>query len=240
MTLLLKNVSYTFTKEKNPVISELNFTVQQGEFVSLIGKSGTGKSTILKLITGLLKPNEGEITIDKQPISLGDVGYMPQKDLLLPWRTIIDNIMIGAEIQKDLKLSKEDARSWLKKVGLEDYEQAFPHQLSGGMRQRVAFLRAMLTGKEVLLLDEPFGALDSITKKEMQAWLLSIWQELDKTIVFITHDLEEACYLSDRIILLKDNKTIEGITVPFPRPRHQEIVHSQTFVELRKELEKKI
>lgn len=240
MTLLLENISYIFPKEKTPVISELSFTVQQGEFVSLIGKSGTGKSTILKLITGLLNPTGGKITIDKQPISLGEVGYMPQKDLLLPWRTIIDNIMIGTEIQKDLKLSKEDARSWIKKVGLKDYEQAYPHQLSGGMRQRVAFLRAMLTGKELLLLDEPFGALDSITKKEMQAWLLSIWQELDKTIVFITHDLEEACYLSDRIILLKEDKTLEEITVPFPRPRHQEIVHSQPLVELRKELEKKI
>ncbi|MEK4148056.1 ABC transporter ATP-binding protein [Robertmurraya sp. FSL W8-0741] len=240
MTLLLKNVTYTFPKKEYPVIDKLYLTVQQGEFVSLIGKSGTGKSTILKLITGLLTADEGEISLYKKPVTLGDVGYMPQKDLLFPWRTILDNIMIGAEIQKEIKLSKEDARSWLKKVGLKDYEQAYPNQLSGGMRQRVAFLRTLLTEKDVLLLDEPFGALDSITKKEMQAWLLSIWQELDKTIIFITHDLEEACYLSDRIILLKDDRTIEETTVPLPRPRYQEMLHSQILLELRKELEKKI
>lgn len=240
MTLLLKNVTYTFPKKESPVIDKLYLTVQQGEFVSLIGKSGTGKSTILKLITGLLTADEGEISLYKKPVTLGDVGYMPQKDLLFPWRTILDNIMIGAEIQKEIKLSKEDARSWLKKVGLKDYEQAYPNQLSGGMRQRVAFLRTLLTEKDVLLLDEPFGALDSITKKEMQAWLLSIWQELDKTIIFITHDLEEACYLSDRIILLKEDRTIEETTVPLPRPRYQEMLHSQILLELRKELEKKI
>ncbi|PAE19076.1 ABC transporter ATP-binding protein [Bacillus sp. 7504-2] len=240
MTLLLKNVTYTFPKKESPVIDKLYLTVQQGEFVSLIGKSGTGKSTILKLITGLLTADEGEISLYKKPVTLGDVGYMPQKDLLFPWRTILDNIMIGAEIQKEIKLSKEDARSWLKKVGLKDYEQAYPNQLSGGMRQRVAFLRTLLTEKDVLLLDEPFGKLDSITKKEMQAWLLSIWQELDKTIIFITHDLEEACYLSDRIILLKDDRTIEETTVPLPRPRYQEMLHSQILLELRKELEKKI
>ncbi|MEQ2525178.1 ABC transporter ATP-binding protein [Bacillaceae bacterium CLA-AA-H227] len=239
MTLLLKNVTYTFPKEKKPIISDLNLKVEKGEFVSLIGKSGTGKSTILKLITGLLKQAHGEITINEQPISLGDVGYMPQKDLLLPWRTVMDNIMIGAEIQKDLQLTKEDARNWLKRVGLIDYEHALPNQLSGGMRQRVAFLRAMLTGKEVLLLDEPFGALDSITKKEMQAWLLSIWQELDKTIVFITHDLEEASYLSDRIILLKQD-SVEEIEVPLPRPRHADMLHSIELVGLRRELEKRI
>lgn len=240
MTLILKNVTYTFPKKEIPVIAKLNLTVQQGEFVSLIGKSGTGKSTILKLITGLLQADEGEISINKKPVTLGDVGFMPQKDLLFPWRTILDNIMIGAEIKKEIKISKEDARSWLKKVGLSDYEQAYPNQLSGGMRQRVAFLRTLLTEKEVLLLDEPFGALDSITKKEMQAWLLSIWQELDKTIVFITHDLEEACYLSDRIILLKEDRKIEETIVPLPRPRYQEMLHSQILVELRKELEKKI
>ncbi|TKC19167.1 ABC transporter ATP-binding protein [Robertmurraya kyonggiensis] len=239
MTLLLKNVTYTFPKEKKPIISDLNLKIEKGEFVSLIGKSGTGKSTILKLITGLLKQALGEITINGQPISLGDVGYMPQKDLLLPWRTVMDNIMIGAEIQKDLQLTKEDARNWLKRVGLIDYEQALPNQISGGMRQRVAFLRAMLTGKEVLLLDEPFGALDSITKKEMQAWLLSIWQELDKTIVFITHDLEEASYLSDRIILLKQY-SVEEIEVPLHRPRHADMLHSSELVGLRRELEKKI
>ena len=135
MTLTLKNVSYSFTndaKQKNKVISHLNVEVQKGEFVSLIGKSGTGKSTILKLITGLLTQDEGEILINGKAISLGDVGYMPQRDLLLPWRTIIENIMIAAEIQKDLRISKEEARIWLDRVGLLHYENALPSNYQVG------------------------------------------------------------------------------------------------------------
>lgn len=243
MALILKNASYSFTdenKNKTKVISHLDMEVQQGEFVSIIGKSGTGKSTILRLITGLLHQDEGEIKINQKDISLGDVGYMPQKDLLLPWRTILENIMLASEIQKDLHISKEEARIWLQRVGLVGYENALPKQLSGGMRQRVAFLRALLTGKDVLLLDEPFGALDALTKKEMQSWLLSIWQNLNKTIIFITHDLEEAIYLSDRILLLHQNQDLEEIPIELPRPRQPEMIHSQKIVTLRQELEKKI
>ena len=243
MTLTLRNVSYSYTdetKQKNKVISELNIDVAKGEFVSLIGKSGTGKSTILKLITGLLTQDEGEILINGKAISLGDVGYMPQRDLLLPWRTVISNIMLAAEIQKDLQITKDEARRWLDRVGLLAYENALPNQLSGGMRQRTAFLRALLTGKDVLLLDEPFGALDALTKKEMQTWLLSIWQELDKTVLFITHDLEEACILSDRIILLHAHKPLEEITVDLLRPRQEEMLYSTELLSMRRELERKI
>ncbi|TCJ03430.1 ABC transporter ATP-binding protein [Cytobacillus praedii] len=243
MALVLKNVSYTFTNkgnQSNKVISELSMQVNRGEFVSLIGKSGTGKSTILKLVTGLLTQDEGEISIDGKPISLGDVGYMPQRDLLLPWRSILDNIIISAEFRKDLQITREEARHWLNRVGLIEYENALPKQLSGGMRQRAAFLRALLTGKDLLLLDEPFGALDALTKREMQAWLLSIWQELNKTVLFITHDLEEACFLSDRIILLHPNKKVEKINVDLPRPRFPELLHSTELAGLRHELEKKI
>ncbi|MBP2239811.1 putative hydroxymethylpyrimidine transport system ATP-binding protein [Cytobacillus eiseniae] len=243
MTLVLKNVSYSFSNkgnENNKVISHLTMQVNQGEFVSLIGKSGTGKSTILKLITGLLKQDEGEILVNGKCVSLGDVGYMPQRDLLLPWRSIIDNIMIASEFQKELKITREEARKWLTRVGLKEYENAFPNQLSGGMRQRAAFLRALLTDKDLLLLDEPFGALDALTKKEMQAWLLSLWQELNKTIVFITHDLEEACFLSDRILLLQPNKIIEEIKVDLPRPRMPKLFHSIELVKMRCELENRI
>lgn len=243
MTLVLKNVSYTFTdeaKHKNQVIANLNMEVRQGELVSLIGKSGTGKSTIFKCITGLLEPDEGEISIHNKAVSLGDVGYMPQRDLLLPWRTILDNILLASEIRKDLQVTREEARMWLARVGLSKYENALPKQLSGGMRQRAAFLRTLLTGKDVLLLDEPFGALDAFTKKEMQAWLLSIWQDLNKTIVFITHDLEEAVYMSDRIFLLHPHQAVEEIVVPLARPRHLEMLYTQEVVDLRRELEKKI
>lgn len=242
MTLELQNVSYSYQngKRENNIITNLSFKVSGGEFVSLIGRSGTGKSTILKLITGLLNQDEGEILINNKSITLGDVGYMPQRDLLLPWRTIIENIMISAEIQKNHQLTKEEARTWLERVGLLEYENALPKQLSGGMRQRVSFLRALLTGREVLLLDEPFGALDSLTKKEMQAWLLSLWQDLNKTILFITHDLEEASFLSDRILLLYPNKKIEDIPVHLKRPRELIMLHDQELITLRQSLEKKI
>ncbi len=243
MTLVLKNVSYSFkneTKQKQKVISDLNIEVKKGEFVSVIGKSGTGKSTILKLITGLLQPDEGQILINEKPITLGDVGYMPQRDLLLPWRTIRENIMIASEIQKNVQITKEKARKWLDRVGLLDYENALPNQLSGGMKQRAAFLRALLTGKDLLLLDEPFGALDALTKKEMQSWLLSIWQELNKTVLFITHDLEEACFLSDRILVLHPNKSVEEIYVNLKRPRELNMLHEKELITLRQSLEKKI
>lgn len=240
MTVVLKNVSYAFEQGGANVISNLNLEVRQGEFVSIIGKSGTGKSTIFKLLTGLLKPDEGEILLNDKEIKLGDVGYMPQKDLLLPWRTILDNVIIASEIQKDLQLSKEEAMVWLQRVGLIDYVHALPKELSGGMRQRAAFLRALLTGKDVLLLDEPFGALDALTKKDMQSWLLSLWQDLDKTVVFITHDLEEAVYLSDRILLLHRDHSIEEIAVNLPRPRQADMLHSFQVMALRRELEKKI
>lgn len=240
MILRLSNISYTFPTQDEALISSLNLEVKRGQFVSLIGKSGTGKSTIFKLIVGLIQQSEGDIMLNERAVSLGDVGYMPQRDLLLPWRTILDNIMLGGELQKDLKLKKEDARIWLERVGLATYEKAYPHQLSGGMRQRVSFLRALLMDKEVLLLDEPFGALDTLTKRELQIWLLSVWQELDKTILFITHDLEEACLLSDRTILLHPNGQLEDVDVTLPRPRCHDQRYTKDFITLRQELERKV
>ena len=142
---------------------------------------------------------------------LGKTGYMPQKDLLLPWRTIIDNVILPLEISKQNKQSKlSEIRKWLSRFGLADYEKAYPHELSGGMKQRVAFLRTILTGKDLLLLDEPFGALDALTKRIMHSWLLELWGELQKTVLFITHDLEEAILLSDRIYLLPGDSRQEG------------------------------
>lgn len=240
MTIILNNVTYTFPKHSTPTISNLHLEVQTGEFVSIVGKSGTGKSTIFKLLTGLLQQDAGDIFIHHRAVRPGDVGYMPQKDLLLPWRTILANVMIASEIQKDLQLTEQQALEWLERVGLKDYAQAYPKELSGGMRQRAAFLRALLAGKDVLLLDEPFGALDALTKKEMQSWLLSIWQDFKKTVLFITHDLEEAIYVSDRIVILHRDRSTEEIVVDLPRPRYPDMLHSIQVMELRRELERKI
>ena len=202
-------------------------------------KGGSGKSTLFKLITGLLEPDEGEIWIDGViPESrLGKVGYMPQKDLLLPWRTVLENILLPLEVSKvNRKEQLQEIRQWLSRFGLAENEKAYPHELSGGMKQRVAFLRTIMTGENLLLLDEPFGALDSLTKRKMQSWLLGLWGELQKTILFITHDLEEAILLSDRIYLIK-GAGVQEFIVDLPRPRSSELIYQEELILLRKELE---
>lgn len=216
--------------------------MKQGEFVSIIGASGSGKSTLFKLITGLLQPENGQIWIEGQQAEsrLGKVGYMPQKDLLLPWRTVLDNILLPLELKKVKKQTKiNEIREWLSRFGLADVETSFPHELSGGMRQRVAFLRTIMTGRDLLLLDEPFGALDSLTKHNMHSWLLELWGDLQKTVLFITHDLEEAILLSDRIYLLpkEGSGKIKEIKVELTRPRRPELIYQSEFISMRKELE---
>ena len=236
--LSIQNLTYSFTGEKS-IFQKLTLDVQPGEFVSVIGASGSGKSTLFKLITGLLEPTAGEIQIAQQnPKSrLGTVGYMPQKDLLLPWKTVLENVLLPLEVTKENKQRKiPDVREWLARFGLAEYENAYPEELSGGMKQRVAFLRTLMTGKDLLLLDEPFGALDSLTKRNMHSWLLGLWGELQKTVLFITHDLEEAILLSDRIYLLK-KEGIHEIKVSLPRPRNSELVYQSEFMTMRKELE---
>jgi len=171
---------------------------------------------------------------------LGKVGYMPQKDLLLPWKTVMDNVLLPLEVSKErTQQNVSEAREWLSRFGLADVEKAYPHELSGGMRQRAAFLRTIMTGKELLLLDEPFGALDSLTKRNMHSWLLNLWGELQKTVLFITHDLEEAILLSDRIYLLKGTGVME-LKVNIPRPRTSDQIYEAEFFEMRKELERLI
>ncbi|MDP4157222.1 MAG: ATP-binding cassette domain-containing protein, partial [Bacillota bacterium] len=167
--LAIEDLSYRFSgaEESNSIFEHISLQVEKGEFVSLIGASGSGKSTLFRLITGLLEPGQGEIRIagDLAPNRLGKVGYMPQKDLLLPWRNVTDNILLPLELSKENKTAKmAEVKEWLSRFGLASYEKAFPHELSGGMKQRVAFLRTIMTGKDLLLLDEPFGALDALTK----------------------------------------------------------------------------
>ncbi|WP_462409815.1 ABC transporter ATP-binding protein [Neobacillus sp. Marseille-QA0830] len=236
--LSIKELTYAFAGGQ-PIFEKLSLDVHPGEFVSLIGPSGSGKSTLFRLISGLLEPDQGEIVIDGEVSKhrLGTVGYMPQKDLLLPWRTVFDNVQLPLEVEGSNRQKKvREIRKWLARFGLAGYEQAYPDQLSGGMKQRAAFLRTMMTGKNLLLLDEPFGALDSLTKRNIHSWLLGLWGELQKTIVFITHDLEEAILLSDRIFLLKGTGVRE-FPVNLPRPRGPELIYQQELISMRKELE---
>ncbi|WP_134701895.1 ABC transporter ATP-binding protein [Ammoniphilus sp. YIM 78166] len=207
-----------------PVLQGLNLAIHDGEFVSVIGPSGSGKTTLFRLITGLEQPNVGSIHLNgkKQDQRLGQVGYMPQQDLLMPWRTVLDNAALPLELKG---VSKENAHRQVSELlvefGLAGVGGRYPSDLSGGMRQRVSFLRSILSGSSILLLDEPFSALDAITRLTMQEWLLEQWKKWKKTILFITHDVDEAMFLSDRILVFSDRpvQAMQEWTVPLSRPR---------------------
>ncbi len=239
----LRNINKTFsgTDRIVPALEDVSFKVMPGEFVTIIGPSGSGKSTLFNLCVGLLKPDTGEILIDGETTKkhAGIVGYMPQRDLLLPWRKVLDNVLIPLEIQGlTQKESRQRALTILAHFGLEGFENEYPSALSGGMRQRAALLRTWLMGRSTLLLDEPFGALDALTRKELQNWLLKVWQEFERTIMFITHDVEEAVYLADRVIVLsaRPGRVKTELKIDLPRPRHQSMIAEPEFGKFEKEL----
>ncbi|MBB3114619.1 ABC-type nitrate/sulfonate/bicarbonate transport system ATPase subunit [Paenibacillus phyllosphaerae] len=179
------------------VLRDISLHLRKGEFVSLLGPSGSGKSTILNIMTGLEEADTGTVSIG------GQIGYMQQKDLLLPWKTVIDNIALPLDLKgRNKKESRALAESLIDRVGLRGYEHRYPGEMSGGMKQRASFLRTLIASGEIMLLDEPFGALDSMTKSSMQQWLLEVQEAFGLTILFITHDIEEAILLSDRVYVL--------------------------------------
>jgi ABC-type nitrate/sulfonate/bicarbonate transport system ATPase subunit len=238
-----RHVSKTFLgiERAIPALDDVSFKVMPGEFVTIIGASGSGKSTLFNLCVGLLDPDDGEILIGgKKPENrAGLVGYMPQRDLLLPWRSVLDNVLIPLEIQGiPRRESRQKAMEMLPHFGLETFESEYPSALSGGMRQRAALLRTWLTGRSTMLLDEPFGALDALTRKELQNWLLSVWQEFARTVMFITHDVEEAVYLADRVIVLsaRPGKIKRELTIDLPRPRRHRMIVEPEFGKLSREL----
>ncbi|MGC5775768.1 ABC transporter ATP-binding protein [Paenibacillus pabuli] len=247
--ITIHNMSYAFPKKKDsPVLSNVSMRVGKGEFVSLIGSSGSGKSTLFKLLAGLLEPTHGTIEIPwvQEGKRLGQVAYMPQKDLLLPWRTVMENCMLPSELapgRQDKARIRADILAGLDRFGLSGSAHAYPDELSGGMRQRVALLRTLLTGGQLMLLDEPFGALDALTKREMHRWLLELWEGLGKTVLFITHDIEEALLLSDRIVLLtlgRQDQQLQELAVPLPRPRHSDMIYEPALVQMRRRLEEQL
>lgn len=203
-TMKLEISGLTFSYENKKIFDNLEFSVREGEFVSLLGPSGCGKSTLLKLLTGVIFPEEGHITADGQEIKgiTEHFAYMPQNDLLFPWKTILENVCLYGRIHGELEQMKKEAMAQMGAFGLEGYENEYPSALSGGMRQRAAFLRTLLCHADILLLDEPFGALDVITRGEMQDWLLGVRARLNRTVLLVTHDTDEAIYLSDRILIL--------------------------------------
>ena len=202
MKLKLQNISMSFSDKK--ILSQITMNIEEGEFVTILGPSGCGKSTILNILSGILHQDEGTVFVDDKEIKdPGDhFAYMPQEDLLLPWKTILDNVCLYGILHKEKKQARAKALQLLPVFGLEGYENAYPDELSGGMRQRAAFLRTSLSKADILLLDEPFAALDVITRNDMQDWLAAMRNSLRKTAVLVTHDIDEAIYLSDRILIL--------------------------------------
>ncbi len=221
-----------------PVLEDVSIVVGGGEFVSIIGPSGCGKSTLLGIVAGLEEPDRGIVLLDDAPATdrLGGVGYMHQRDLLLPWRSVLDNTILGLEVRgAPRREARERARAMLSTFGLEGFGDAYPAALSGGMRQRAAFLRTALADQPVVLLDEPFGALDSLTRASLQVWLLRMWEMLGKTILLITHDVEEAVLLSDRVYALtsRPGRVQKALPVTLPRPREYEMTATPEFAELK-------
>lgn len=223
----------------------INFQAHQREFVCVIGPSGCGKSTLIRILAGLETPSSGEMLLDGKSVHGPgpERGMVFQGYTLFPWRTVKKNVMFGLEMAGRSKaVAEEEARMWIDLVGLAKFENAYPHQLSGGMKQRVAIARALANQPRILLMDEPFGALDAQTRARMQAYLMEIWQNIDITILFITHDLEEAIYLADRILVLKAHpgEVQEIIEVPVPQPRTPDQFLSPEFLATKKRLEELI
>ncbi len=268
--LEVRGLTYRFDPD-SLLFDNLSFSIQKGEFVSLLAPSGVGKTTLFRLIAGLLEPDAGEIRVSGRepalpgtgagagtgvrpggrtgssltapprgkPKRLGLAGYMPQRDGLMPWRTVLDNAALGLEVAG---LPKGEARRRVRELlpsfGLEQSADRLPAELSGGMRQRVSFLRTLLAGQELLLLDEPFSALDAMTRLDMQEWLLQVWEEHRKTILFITHDVDEALFLSDRVLVACTSPIgrMEEFRVPLDRPRKSEAMLDASLLPAKREI----
>jgi len=241
--LSFKNVSFRYSKEEDYIIENLSFVCNQGDFISIVGVSGCGKSTIFRLINGIEKQYSGTILINQEDIKTltNYCSFMPQKDLLLPNRTVYKNLSLPLEIKKE-KNKEEKIKKVLKEIGLLEYRNKYPKELSGGMKQRVSFGRTLLAQSDFLLLDEPFSSLDYLTKINMQKWLLSQWEKNPKTVLFITHDIEEALFLSNKIFVIEDKpiSTIELLENNIPYPRSRDILKNREVMKLKEKLIKKL
>lgn len=241
--LVVSHLSKQYPKTKNHVLADISFSVEKGDFISFIGQSGCGKSTLFTILAGIENQTNGSISFAGEELSdrRGQFGYMPQKPLLLPWRTVLQNICLGMEISGEKKeIATEKAKKLLKKFTLESFSQHFPNTLSGGMAQRIALLRTVLFNDRFLLLDEPFGALDALTRQSLQFWLQTVYQKIHPTVALITHDIREAILLSDKIYVLSKRpaKIKKEIVINLPRPRTYDIFSLPHVIQLEQELMK--
>ena len=234
--IAVRDVSRVFTSGGTTVtaLDHVGFEVQAGNFVSIVGPSGCGKSTLLKIVSGLLAPSSGTVTVHDEPVRapLENVGMVFQAPILLKWRSVIGNILLPVEFARlDIPSHTERTRNLIKLVGLEGFAEMYPHQLSGGMQQRVSLCRALVTDPQLLLMDEPFGALDAMTRDELDMELLRIWEERKKTVLFVTHSIQEAVFLSDVVFVMsaRPGRLLEQIAINLPRPRSMEMMTDQKF-----------
>jgi ABC-type nitrate/sulfonate/bicarbonate transport system ATPase subunit len=241
--LELSGISKSYVRDRKtfPVLDGVSIRVHEGEFVTLIGPSGSGKSTLFRLIGGVEVPDEGQVSIGGRVVTgmRGLISYMPQQASLFPWMNARDNIVSALEIAG---VSRQEARTttqeWLRRIGLDSVGNEYPRVLSGGMQQRVSFLRALLMPRDVMCLDEPFAALDALTRTDMQKWLLQLWETQRRSVLFVTHSIEEALTLSDRIYVLSPApaQVMREITVPFERPRRADVWTEPAFAALKQEI----
>lgn len=245
VTLKLEDVSKSFAKietdEVTHALTSVTTSMQSGEFISMVGPSGCGKSTMLRLVAGLIKPTTGKLTVDGKEI--GDPsperGMMFQKATLFPWLTVYDNIAFSLKMQGKLKGNEDKVEKMIEIIGLQDFRKDYPGQLSGGMAQRVALVRALINEPEILLLDEPLGALDAFTRMNMQDEILKIWQEKQQLALMVTHDVDEAIYMGTRVLVMDAHpgRVIADITIDLPFPRDRS---SREFVEYRNDILNKL
>ena len=246
LSIEIKNINKSFVSKKNEELSvlvDINLNINDGEFICLLGPSGCGKTTLLRLIAGLDQPTSGEIIANGEVVDepSGERAVIFQQYSLFPWLTVLQNVTFGLEMTK--RGTKEEnieaAERYLKSVGLIDFKDSYPHELSGGMKQRVAIIRSLLNHSPILLMDEPFSALDMQNRHKLQEQLIGVWKRFNNTIVFVTHDVDEAVYLADKIVILDKNpgKIAKIIDVDIERPRSRE---SQEFIELQESIVEKL
>jgi NitT/TauT family transport system ATP-binding protein len=234
--LSVRSVSQRYATRRGwlSALEDVRLDVRRGEFVSVIGPSGCGKSTLLKIIAGLLPPTRGSVLVEGRPVTgpWRDLGVVFQQPVLFPWRSVLSNAMLVAEVQGlDRARAEARARMLLDLVGMRDFADGYPHELSGGMQQRVGIVRALLHDPALLLMDEPFGALDALTRERMNVELQRIWQQEQRSIVFVTHSIPESVWLGDRVVVLspRPGRVVAAMDVDLPRPRTLEMVNSEAF-----------
>ena len=237
--LIIRDLSCWFGETL--ALRDVTLDVAEGEFIAVVGASGCGKSTLFNAIAGLIPPSAGSIRLDGAEIGgrAGHVGYMHQKDLLLPWRSVLGNIVLGAALTRGVTgADRAEAEALARRYGLGDFLHHYPHALSGGMRQRVALMRTLAVHRDVMLLDEPFGALDSQTRLSMQQWLLRVWEDQRRTVLFVTHDVDESIFLADRVVVMtpRPGRIARIIPVPLPRPRGIDCLAAPDFIACKREI----